>query len=102
MTNIWWIRRDLRLTDNAALHASLQADSVVPTFILDPTFDSASTRRKDFLYEGFHALSTELRERGSYLLVRKGKPLDTLKQLFAETKAEAIFAEEDFTPYARR
>ena len=24
-TSIWWIRRDLRLTDNAALHAALEA-----------------------------------------------------------------------------
>ena len=38
MTNIWWIRRDLRLTDNAALHAALEADSVIPLFILNPAF----------------------------------------------------------------
>lgn len=35
-TAIWWIRRDLRLTDNGALQAALaQADIVVPLFILD-------------------------------------------------------------------
>ena len=103
MTAIWWIRRDLRLTDNAALHSALQADSVVlPVFIIDPVFDSASARRKNFLYEGLHALDKDLRERDSYFLIRKGKPLDVLKQLVDETKAEAIFAEEDFTPYARK
>jgi len=102
MNAIWWIRRDLRLTDNAALHSALEADSVLPVFILDPAFDSASTRRKNFLYEGLHALDKDLRERGSYLLIRYGKPLDVLKQLVAETKADAIFAEEDFTPYARK
>ncbi|HRJ75219.1 MAG TPA: deoxyribodipyrimidine photo-lyase, partial [Anaerolineales bacterium] len=31
MTSIWWIRRDLRLTDNLALHSALQAGSVIPT-----------------------------------------------------------------------
>ena len=102
MTTIWWIRRDLRLTDNAALHSALQADSVLPVFILDPAFDSSSARRKDFLYEGLHALDNDLRKRGSYLLIRKGKPLEVLKQLVTETKADAIFAEEDFTPYARK
>ncbi|HKI53457.1 MAG TPA: deoxyribodipyrimidine photo-lyase [Anaerolineales bacterium] len=102
MTAIWWIRRDLRLTDNAPLHSALQADSVLPVFIIDPIFDLSSARRKNFLYEGLHVLDKDLRERGSYLLIRKGKPLDVLKQLVAETKAEGIFAEEDFTPYARK
>ena len=101
-TSIWWIRRDLRLTDNAALHSALQADSVLPVFILDPAFASSSARRRDFLYEGLHAIDKDLRERGSFLLIRKGKPLDVLKQLIEETKADAIFAEEDFTPYARK
>jgi len=102
MTAIWWIRRDLRLTDNTALHSALKAGSVLPVFILDPAFASSSARRKDFLYEGLHALDKDLRERGSYLLIRTGKPLEVLKQLVAETKADVIFAEEDFTPYARK
>jgi len=102
MNVIWWIRRDLRLTDNAALHASRAAGSIIPLFILDPVFDSASARRRNFLYEGLHALDKDLRERGSYLLIRTGKPLDVLQKLIEETQAKAIFAEEDFTPYARQ
>ena len=102
MIAIWWIRRDLRLTDNAALHAALEADYVIPIFILDPAFDSASARRKEFLHEGLHALDKDLRERNSYLVIRTGKPLDVLNQLLKQTKADTIFAEEDFTPYARK
>jgi deoxyribodipyrimidine photo-lyase len=102
MTTIWWIRRDLRLTDNAALQASLEVGSVIPIFILDPAFDSASARRKEFLYEGLHALDKDLRERNSYLVIRSGKPLEVLRQLMQETGATQIFAEEDFTPYARK
>ena len=33
--------------------------------------------------------------------MRRGNPLGELTQLLRETEAEAIFAEEDFTPYAR-
>jgi len=102
MIAIWWIRRDLRLTDNAALQAALKADSVLPVFIIDPAFTSQSPRRINFLYEGLHALDKDLRTRNSYLVIRKGKPLEVLKQLLAETKADAIYAEEDFTPYARK
>lgn len=100
MSAIWWIRRDLRLTDNATLHAALGAGSVIPTFIIDPAFSRSSARRKDFLHEGLHALDRDLRARGSYLIVRTGKPADVLHQLLNKTHAEVIFAEEDFTPYA--
>jgi len=102
MPSIWWIRRDLRLTDNLALHSALRAGSVLPVFILDPAFSSQSPRRRDFLYAGLHALDNELRKRGSYLIIRKGKPVDALRQLFNEVRADAIHAEKDFTPYARR
>ena len=102
MTSIWWIRRDLRLTDNAALHAALETGSVVPTFILDPAFSGSSPRRKNFLYEGLHTLDADLRARSSYLVIRKGKPVEVLRQLTQETGATKIFAEEDFTPYARK
>ena len=102
MRAIWWIRRDLRLTDNAALQAALAAGSVIPTFIIDPAFSRSSPRRKDFLYEGLHALDKDLRRRASYLVIRSGMPFDALRTLLSETNSEAIFAEEDFTPYARK
>lgn len=102
MTNIWWIRRDLRLTDNAALHSALEAGTTLPVFILDPAFDNLSPRRKSFLYEGLSALDKDLRRRNSYLVIRKGKPVDALRQLFDELKVDTIYAEEDYTPYARK
>ena len=79
MTSIWWIRRDLRLTDNLALHTALTAGFVVPVFIIDPAFSSQSPRRRSFLYEGLAALDKDLRARGSYLVIRKGKPLEELR-----------------------
>ena len=102
MTSIWWIRRDLRLTDNPTLHAALAAGAVLPVFILDPVFAASAPRRKNFLHEGLHTLDSDLRIRGSYLVIRIGNPLDVLTRLLAETRAETIYAEEDFTPYARK
>jgi deoxyribodipyrimidine photo-lyase len=101
MTSIWWIRRDLRLTDNPTLHSALEAGSVIPVFILDPSFSARSPRRSSFLYEGLHALDQELRKRNSCLVIRKGKPLEELRTLFETSCSETIFAEEDFTPLAR-
>ncbi|HMV28548.1 MAG TPA: deoxyribodipyrimidine photo-lyase, partial [Anaerolineales bacterium] len=54
------------------------------------------------LYESLSALDKDLRKRNSYLVIRKGKPIDALRQLFDEIKAEAIYAEEDYSPYARK
>ena len=43
-TALWWIRRDLRLSDNQALMAALNhADQVLPIFILDPSPLSATS-----------------------------------------------------------
>jgi deoxyribodipyrimidine photo-lyase len=102
MTSIWWIRRDLRLTDNPTLHSALEAGDVIPVFILDPAFSSSSSRRRSFLHEGLHSLDKDLRAHNSYLVTRHGKPLQVLRQLIQDTNATTIFAEEDYTPYARR
>lgn len=103
MKSIWWIRRDLRLTDNATLQAALEADSVLPVFILDPHLLSRpAPRRQAFLFNGLRALDVALRKRSSYLVVRRGEPLEELRTLLTETGASIIFAEEDYTPYARQ
>ncbi len=51
---------------------------------------------------GLRALDAELRARGSYLVVREGRPAEELARLQAETSAAAVFAEADVSPYARR
>ena len=103
MTSIWWIRRDLRLADNAALQAARAEGPVIPVFILDPCLLARqAARRQAFLFAGLHALDAALRQRGSYLVVRKGDPLRELHDLLAEAGASGIFAEEDFTPFARK
>jgi len=105
-TVVWWVRRDLRLMDNQALAAALaSAGRVVPLFILDPTLLSSSyvgDKRLAFLLQGLHQLDADLRARGGRLVVRRGDPVDELARLLGESGAEAIWAEEDFSPYAQR
>lgn len=103
MSAIWWIRRDLRLNDNAALQAALQAGQVIPLFILDPHLLARSApRRQNFLFAGLHALDESLRQRGASLVVRRGAPLEVLHNVIAESGTSEIIAEEDYTPYARQ
>jgi len=103
MTAVWWIRRDLRLTDNPALQAALEAAPVIPVFILDPDLHSRpASGRQAFLFNSLRSLDADLRRRGSYLVVRRGEPREILTSLLVETSASAIYAEEDYTPYARK
>lgn len=109
MFAIWWIRRDLRLSDNPALHAALSDSNgglrLIPLFVIDPAlWESryASPMRINFLLEGLRTLNADLQARGSRLIVRAGNPADELLALSAEIGKLRVYAEEDYTPYARR
>lgn len=106
MTAIWWIRRDLRLHDNAALTAALSAGgAVAPVFILDPVLLASAytgARRLAYLEASLRQLDADLRQRGSRLIMRQGNPAAVLNQLAAETKAVAVHALADVSPYAGR
>ena len=79
-TAIWWIRRDMRLTDNQTLVEALrQADTVVPVFILDPKLlssDFVGQARLAFLFDGLRELDKSLKQRDSGLILRQGDPLE--------------------------
>ncbi len=103
MTTLWWIRRDIRLSDNPALQAALRrGGAVIPVFVLDEHLMQVTPRRRQaFMFEGLRELSERLKQRGSALIVRSGPAHIGLFNLMIQTGADAIFAEEDFTPYAR-
>ena len=102
---IWWIRRDLRLADNQALIKAIsQAREVVPLFILDPKLINSrnqSEKRIAFLYLGLKKLDADLRKLGSRLVIRRGDALETLSKMINDFQISGIFAEADFSPYAR-
>ncbi len=99
---IWWIRRDIRLEDNPALQAALGTGlPVIPLFILDPKIlQDPPSRRQIFLMNALGHLDQELNVLGNKLIVRQGSPSQVLQHLFQEVDIDAIFAEEDYSPYA--
>jgi len=101
---IHWFRRDLRLSDNLALHAAIYTDApVIPLFIFDPAIlksDRSGAARMAFLLKGLAALDSHLRHYGSRLLIRRGKPFDVLRELILETDASAIYFNRDYSPFA--
>ncbi len=104
-TAIWWIRRDLRLTDNQALQAAhINGAIVVPVFIIDNNLIKSryvGDKRLKFLFSGLSKLDEDLRAIGSRLILRSGSPVKSLTRLVRECDAAGIFAEADHSPYAR-
>lgn len=105
-TAIWWIRRDVRLADNPAFHASLaDGGQVVPLFVFDPALlasEWVAPQRVAFLVECLRLLDTDLQARGSQLLVRSGKPEVVVSQVMDEVGGTAVYALADVSPYANQ
>ena len=103
---IVWFRRDLRISDNTALHrAASEGAPVVPVFIFDPAILSApdvGVRRPAYLHACLESLSANLQSIGNHLIVRKGKPEVELLALAKEVGAKKIFYSKDVEPYSRK
>ncbi len=102
-TNIWWIRRDIRLHDNPSLTAALEnADQLIPLFIIEPgLMDKAAPKRRAFLLRALADLDRELQELGSQLILRQGPANHALEKISKFLDSVAIFAHEDFSPFAK-
>jgi deoxyribodipyrimidine photo-lyase len=102
---IVWFRRDLRLADHPALVAALAGhERIVPLFVLDPALLQgryAGTPRVAFMLGCLRALDAALRERGSALAVRHGRPEDEVVGLAREVGARTVVWTSDVAPYAR-
>ena len=77
-----WFRRDLRLADNPALHAAIESGArVIPVFIWSPDEESPwapGAASRWWLHHSLIALSDDLRERDSRLIIRQGAGRNTL------------------------
>ena len=97
MSIIHWFRRDLRLTDNAALLAAAEAaqGAVIPVFILDDAVlggRDIAPARVQFLLDCLRDLEASLNALGSRLIVRRGDPVVELAQIARESGASGVFS----------
>jgi deoxyribodipyrimidine photo-lyase len=108
-----WLRRDLRLYDNAALSFALkQAKQVWLVFIFDtdilkPLLQGEldpeglkHDRRVDFIWQGLQQIDQELRAQGGGLIARFGKPAECIPQIAKELGVETVFTNRDYEPSA--
>ena len=104
--SICWMRRDLRLEDNAALYHALKSPSPVLVFfifdtnILDKLADKADPR-VTFIMERIVQLNHQLKQHGASILVKYGNPEHCWQKVLEEYDVKSVFSNHDYEPYAK-
>ena len=104
MTSILWFRRDLRLSDQAALIAAAGEGPVVPVYILDdetPKHRAMGGASRWWLHHSLASLDAALREKGSRLILRRGKCDDMLAALAEEVGTKRVHCIRHYEPWWR-
>jgi len=105
MTELVWLRRDLRLADNPALYRAANAGPVVAVYVLDDVaakhhaYGGAS---RWWLHHSLSRLAQSLEARGSKLILRRGDAVEELAKLAAEVGASTIHANRHYEPWWRK
>lgn len=102
-----WLRRDLRLDDQAALyHALKSANSVQAVFVFDTEILDALPvridRRVAFIHESVAALKAELESLGATLHVLHGPASSLIPEFAVRLGVNAVFCSRDYEPAAIR
>ncbi len=104
--SIFWLRRDLRLEDNAALYYALrEKEPVLPIFIFDSNIiDKLSDKddaRVSFIHQTLSDIKAELESKGSTLVVKYNTPEAAYQEIFESYDVKAIYTNRDYEPYAK-
>ena len=95
-----WLRRNLRLADNAPLLAAAESGRpVIPVYVCSAQDTGGASRW--WLHHSLASLDQDLRALGSHLVLRSGNPQDALAELVSETGAEAIYFTRRYEPACR-
>lgn len=100
MKGLVWLRRDLRLSDHAALSfATKECDEVELVFVFDTLIlgklKDKEDKRVTFIYESLKEIDDKV---GIHVLY--GDPLEELPKLFKKLKADKLYFNRDYEPAA--
>ena len=96
-----WFRRNLRLSDNAALIAAVESGRpIIPVYVFDDQDIGGASRW--WLHYSLTDLDRRLRELGSSLVLRSGSPEVELSKLVGQSGATAIYFANRYEPSSRR
>jgi deoxyribodipyrimidine photo-lyase len=102
---VLWLRRELRLHDNAALAAACATGRpVLPVFVLDDTTPGGwptGGAARWWLHHGLERLAADLAARGATLILRRGRLNEELPRLAYAAGAVELHAGQPTEPWAR-
>jgi len=101
---ILWLRQDLRLADQPALAAAIHDGPVVPVYVLDdetPKHRAMGGASRWWLHHSLASLDKALRQKGSRLILRRGKSDEELAKLADEIGAGTVHAIRHYEPWWR-
>jgi deoxyribodipyrimidine photo-lyase len=104
---VWFRGKDLRLLDHAPLRDAAAAGEVIPLFVLDPYFFEPARaaelpHRMQFLLESLAAVERALVQRGSGLVLARGKSVEVVPRLATLWKVDRILAHRWVEPVGRQ
>lgn len=104
--NIFWFRRDLRLSDNAGLYHALKGGyPVLPIFIFDTNIlselENKNDQRVNFIYEVLAEMQEKLQQQGTSLYIHYGTPENAFIELLQQYNIKNVYTNGDYEPYAR-
>jgi deoxyribodipyrimidine photo-lyase len=114
-TTLLWLRRDLRLHDNPALVAAAESDRLLPVYVFDRdhygtadfggddsfAYEKTGGQRAAFRIDSVADLRSNLRDRGSDLVVRVGDPETVVPALADRVGADVVHIHTRPTPEER-
>jgi deoxyribodipyrimidine photo-lyase len=95
MNTLVWLREDLRLFDNPALHYAASIGEVTPVYIFPEGLGGASYW---WLHHSLKALRANLAEQGVKLILRTGEPASVLTELCQQTQAKLVVWNRVYSP----
>ena len=99
---ILWFRRDLRLADHPALTAAASTGRpIIPLFIHDEVVETQGAAPRYRLGLSVASLATSLHRHNSRLILRRGRALDVLREVIAQTGAGAVYWSRLYDPDAK-
>ncbi|HKG07667.1 MAG TPA: deoxyribodipyrimidine photo-lyase [Pedobacter sp.] len=105
--NICWLRRDLRITDNAAFYHALKGPHpVLLLFIFDKNILNKLADKSDaritFIYQTLAAINLQLETRNTGLLIKYDTPEKAWSEVLSEYNVRSVYTNHDYEPYARK
>lgn len=106
-TSIVWLRRDIRLEDNIAIHeACLVSATVILVFVFDTNILDKITNKFDrrvfFIYQSLFELNQKLLKNGKSLLVIYGDAVSEIPKIAKKYNAQCVFANKDYEIQAKQ